>query len=137
MPFLTSALYFENAVGKLYEQADKYAYVQYKPGKRALPDLQVFLTQLAQLLQRRAWYKMLTDQRQMAQFTQEERLWIRDTWLTGPQAVSHKVLAAVLLPEDVFARLSMKLVMNETQEGMLVYHIFGNEQEAATWLRRI
>ncbi|TGD79690.1 hypothetical protein [Hymenobacter wooponensis] len=137
MPFLASSLYFENAVGKLYEQADSYAFVQYKSGKRAFPDLQAFLTHLAQLLRRRGWYKMLTDQRQMSQFTQEERLWIRDTWLTGPQAVSHELLAAVLLPEDVFARLSMKLVMNETREGILVYHIFGDEQEAAAWLRRI
>jgi hypothetical protein len=137
MPLTSSLLYFENAVGRLYEHTDGYVLVQYKPGKRLFLDMQAFLTHLGQLLRRRGWHKMLADQRQMSQFTEEERLWIQERWLAQSQATGHEMLAAVLLPEDVFARLSMNLVMNDAREGALIYHVFRDEVAAADWLKRM
>ena len=136
MPLAAHVLYFENAVGRLSEHANGYAVVYYKPGKRVLSDFQAFLTHLGNLLHRRNWHKVLTDQRAMAPFTDEERLWVRDFWLAAQPGVRRETLAAVLLPEDVFARLATNLVMHDAREGALVYHVFNEEHAAASWLRQ-
>lgn len=134
MTLTTHSLYFENAVGCISEYANHYAVVQYKPGKRKFVDFQTFGAHLRGLLQRRNWHKVLSDQRVLAPFTEEERAWIRAQWHTS--VVQQKVLVAVLLPQDVFARLATSLVMHDAHEGALVYRIFQNDAEAATWLRQ-
>lgn len=128
-------LYFENAVGQAREYADGYAGLHYKPGKRGFIEFQALLTHLGHLLHRRGWYKVLTDQRAMTPFTDEERAWIRERWINSP-STQREVITAVLLPEDVFARLSTNLVIHDAQQGSLTYHIFQDEEEAAAWLRR-
>jgi hypothetical protein len=137
MPLTIGRLYFENAVGQLAEHPNGYALVQFKPGKRDFIDFQSFLTHLGHLLRRRGWYKILVNQRQMAPFTEEERSFVHQHWLAQSQANQPDMVAAVLLPEDVFARLSMNLVMNDAREGALSYHVFMDEVKAAAWLRQI
>ncbi|GGF22065.1 hypothetical protein [Hymenobacter cavernae] len=136
MPLSTHLVYYENAVGRVSEHANGYAIVQYKPGKRLLGDFQALLTHLGHLLQRRSWHKVLTDQRAMTPFTDEERRWIREQWLTTQTERHQDVMVAMLLPEDVFARLATNLVMHEAQEGILHYQIFQDEVSAAAWLRQ-
>ena len=80
---------------------------------------------------------VLADQRQMAPFTEEEQSWIQDQWLAESQATDHDMVAAVLLPDDVFARLSANQVMNDAREGALAYHVFLDELEDALWLSRM
>lgn len=137
MPLTIDRLYFENAVGRLSEHPNGYALVQYKAGSRVLSDFQSFHTHLGHLLRRRGWFKMLADQRQMAPFTEEEQSWIQDQWLAESQAIDHDMVAAVLLPDDVFARLSANQVINDAREGALAYHVFLDEMEAALWLSRM
>ena len=136
MPLTSHTIYFENAVGRLSEHAHAYALVQYKPGKRAFTDFQALLTHLGHLLHRRNWHKVLTDQRAMPPFTDEEREWINQRWLHTPLGVRQERVAAVLLPHDVFARLSSNLVMHDAKEGTLTYHIFEDEAAAGAWLRQ-
>jgi hypothetical protein len=134
MPLTTHIIYFENAVGRISEHAEGYAVVQYKPGKRVLHEFQSFLTHLTHLLHRRGWYKVLTDQRAMSSFTEDERQWIRERWIAPVTEGQQETMAAVLLPHDVFARLASNQVMHDARTGTLVYHIFENEVEAAAWL---
>jgi hypothetical protein len=136
MPLTAQSVYFENPVGRLSEHAQGYAIVQYKPGKRVFSEFQALLTHLGHLLHRRNWHKVLTDQRVMTPFTDEEREWINQRWLHTPLGVRQERVAAVLLPHDVFARLSSNLVMHDAKEGALTYHIFEDEATAGMWLRQ-
>lgn len=128
-------LYFENPVGRVSEHPDGYAYIQYHPGPRKLHHLQAFLTHTSQLLRLRNWNKLLGDQRQMAPFTAEESEWIVEYWLSASNQ-GRSVYGAVLLPEDVFARLSVNNMLQEAKAAALTYRMFSNEAEALAWLRQ-
>jgi hypothetical protein len=129
-------VYFENPVGRIMEHPDGYAYVIYNPGPRKLDHLKSFLTHTSQLLHRRGWYKLLGDQRLMAPFTEEERLWIVDYWINRT-AEGSQIYGAVLIPEDVFARLSVSQMMGEAREAAMTYRLFESESDAAAWLRKL
>jgi hypothetical protein len=130
-------LYFENPIGRLYEHPDGYVVIDYNAGARQLREFQAFLNHLEHLLKRRGWNKMLANQRLLAPFTDEERSWIKEQWLQVSHALQREMVAAVLLPEDVFARLAMSTLMQGAREGVLLYQVFNDAQEAAAWLRQV
>ncbi|TGD80275.1 hypothetical protein [Hymenobacter wooponensis] len=130
-------IYYENPIGRLYEHPDGYAIVDYKAGPRQLSTYQAFLNHLENLLKSRGWNKMLANQRLLSPFTDEERVWIREQWLVVSHALQREMIAAVLLPDDVFARLGMNQLMHEAREGALVYRVFNSAQEAAAWLLKV
>ncbi|AHJ96657.1 hypothetical protein [Hymenobacter swuensis] len=132
-------LYFENAVGRLLEVAAPFncAIVQYKPGKRNFEEMQAFLTHTRQLLVSRNWYKILNDQRDMTAFSEQERQWIAEHWLNASPKGTPLHHVAVLLSHDVFARLSMNLIINEARELGLVYRLFEEEASATAWLQQL
>ncbi|MDQ2771461.1 MAG: hypothetical protein M3Y54_13295 [Bacteroidota bacterium] len=136
-PPLATKLYFENSVGRLLEHADGYVIFEYKPGKRQLSDLQALLTHTRNLLDRNKWHRMLGDQRLMAPFTDEETAWIVDYWLDGSRQRPGGIYGAVLLANDVFARLSMAQVMHEAKASALTYRLFDSEASAVAWLREV
>ncbi|MCC3160263.1 hypothetical protein LJ737_23705 [Hymenobacter sp. 15J16-1T3B] len=130
-------LYYENPIGRLYEHPNGYVVVDYNAGPRVLGDFQAFLNHLEHLLKRRGWNKMLANQRLLAPFTDEERTWIKDQWLQVSHALQREMIAAVLLPNDVFARLAMSTLMQGAREGALHYRVFNDALEAAAWLRQL
>lgn len=141
MPTSTSSqpvkLYFENAAGSLLEHPEGYVVVQYRAGKRKFEELQSFLTKAKELLQQRGWHKLLGDQREMAAYTEQERAWITENWLNKPARPGQPYYGAILLSHDVFARLSMNLIVNEARESGLVYRLFEDEAPAMAWLRQL
>ncbi|HEX8426125.1 hypothetical protein [Hymenobacter sp.] len=134
---LSLRLYFENPVGRILEHPDGYAVVQYKAGLRQLDHLQAFLTHAGRLLRLRNWYKMLGDQRLMAPFSDEERSWILEYWLARKENESQPLFGAVLLPHDVFARLSVSQIMQEAKAAAMTYRLFQDTEEAEAWLRQL
>jgi hypothetical protein len=135
MPYAALRLYFENAVGRLLEQpAGQYVVVQYYAGPRQLSDLRAFLTHAGHLLSRQEWHKLLGDQRLMSPFTPEESQWITEHWLGAAQRRTNVLYGAVLLPHDVFARLSVSQVMNETKAAAMTYRLFEEDEAAQQWL---
>ncbi|GAB3857670.1 hypothetical protein GCM10028822_31770 [Hymenobacter terrigena] len=130
-----SRLYFNNPVGRVLEHPDGYAHVIYEPGPRKLHHLQAFLTHTGQLLRLRGWNKLLGDQRLLAPFTPEESQWIVDFWLSAEQRGTDTIYGAVLLPHDVFARLSVSQVMTEAKAAALTYRMFDSEEAAQAWLQ--
>lgn len=124
-------IYFENLVGSLLEHPDGYAIIQYNAGKRALSDLQAFLTHASQLLRTRNWSKILADQTAMAPYTEEESAWVKQYWLARSD---RPIYGAIVLPEDVFARLSVNNLVSDAQEAALTYRVFDNTIDAAAWL---
>jgi hypothetical protein len=134
MPYSTLRLYFENAVGRLLENPRGYLVVEYKPGSRKLSELQAFLHHASQALARNAWNKLLGDQRLMAPFTPEESQWITEYWLSAAQLRTDTVYGAVLLPHDVFARLSVSQLMHDAKASAMTYRLFQEHAEAEAWL---
>lgn len=129
-------LYYQNPVGRLYEHPDGYVVVDYSTGQRRLGDLQAFLNHLEHLLKRRNWNRILANQSLMTPFTEEESTWIREHWLAVSRALQQEMVAAILLPEDVFARLALSTMLQGAREGALLYRGFSDVQEAAAWLRQ-
>jgi len=127
-------LYFENPVGRILEHPGGYVVVEYAAGPRDFATFQAFLTHTSQVLRRHKWHKMLADQRHMAPFTQQERAWINEFWLAQKAKDGYLLYGAVLLPEDVFSRLSTNLVLQDAQQSALTYRLFDDEKEAVAWL---
>ncbi|MBC6989030.1 hypothetical protein [Hymenobacter sp. BT491] len=130
-------LYFENPVGRILEHPDGIAWVQYQPGPRQFDHLKAFLTHTGRLLGLRGWRKLLGDQRLMAPFTPEESAWIVDYWLAHQGDDKQPLYGAVLLPHDVFARLSVSQMMHEAQAAALTYRLFEEVPAAEAWLRQL
>jgi hypothetical protein len=102
-------LYFENPVGRLLEQpVGGYLVVEYHDGPRKLSDLQAFLTQAGQLLALRGWDRLIANQGQMPAFTSEEAEWVSQYWFSRTQQRTDLLHGAMLLPHDVFERLSWR-----------------------------
>jgi hypothetical protein len=72
----------------------------------------------------------------MAPFTEEERVWIVDYWMNRASG-GNQMYGAVLVPRDVFARLSVSQMMSEAREAALTYRLFEDEISAAAWLHTL
>lgn len=131
----SSRIYFENPVGRILEHPSEYAVVAYNAGPRQLSHLQAFLTHTGQLLRRNGWFKLLGDQRLMSPFTEEEQKWIVEYWLAHAHETG--LYGAVLVPHDVFARLSVSQVMTEARAAALTYRMFDDEATAKSWLNSL
>ncbi|MCI1187912.1 STAS/SEC14 domain-containing protein [Hymenobacter sp. DH14] len=134
MPPATRSLYFENTIGRLWEEPEGYLRLEYKPGPRELVQFRALLTHAAQALSRHGWANMLVDQRQMAPFTPVEQAWMTGEWL--PKAVHEHGYrhGAVLVAHNVFARLAMTQLVFGTRDLPHTYRTFENEAEAVAWL---
>ncbi len=130
-------LYYENAVGRIWEHPDGFAVVQYKSGTRQLEYFQAFLTHVGRLLTQRGWARILSDQRPMTAFTPEESAWIVGYWLDQNQQRPDKVYGAVIIPDDMYAQLSVNQVMADAEVAALTYRLFESEPDAMAWLAQV
>ncbi|MFD2785459.1 hypothetical protein [Hymenobacter rubripertinctus] len=130
-------LYFENPAGRVAEHANGFAIVHYSSEPRDFTDFQAFMTHVRHLLVQRAWYRVVSDQRLMVPFTDEERTWIRGNFLVRVRPDGQPLHVAVLLAHNVFARLATNLVVSEAREAQLVYRMFEQESSALIWLAEL
>ena len=137
MPAPALSVYFENAVARLLEHPDGYAVFEYKPGPRIFTDFQAALTHTGNLLRRYDWYKILGDQRLMEPFTEQETKWVTEYWLAHNRQRVGGIYAAVLLAENVFARLAANQLRHEAQAAALTYRLFDTAADAAAWLQQL
>ncbi len=136
MPISTAAprLSFENAAGQVLEHPAKYALLLYKPGPRTLPDLQALITHIGHLLLRNRWYRILGDQHLMAPFTPEQSAWLVAHWEDYTTRYPGRIYAAVVLAQDVFARLAVSQLRQDIGVAELTYRQFPDLTAAAAWL---
>jgi len=131
-------LYFENPVGRVLEDPNGYALVQYTGGPRDFATFQAFLTHTHQLLRRHGWHKMLADQRHMVPYTEQERAWVSEHWLAQSASDGYELFGAILVPSEIYARLALNPVMEkEQQQSVLTYRLFEAEQDATSWLAQV
>ena len=135
LPLLVSIaalpIYFENAVATLREHPDGYVVFEYHPGPRLFAEFQAVLTHTGNLLRRKQWHKILGDQRLMTPFTEQETAWITNYWLDHARHRAGGIYAAVLLANDVFARLAATQLRHEAKAAALTYRLFESEADAA------
>jgi hypothetical protein len=121
LPTATPKFYSENTAGRLLEHPDGYVVLEYKPGPGQLSDLQALLAHVRNLLDRNQWHRLLGAQRQMAPYSDGERAWIVDYWLNSSRRRVGSLYSAIILANDVFARLSMTQVTDDTKASALIY----------------
>lgn len=128
-------IYFENGVGRIWEEPEQYLRLEYRPGAREEGHFQALLNHLAQALSRRGWHGVLVDQRAMTPFTPREQEWMRQ-WL--PRAVHDNGYryGAVVVAQNVFARLAMTQLVLSSRDLPHTYRTFETEEEALAWLVR-
>ena len=134
MPLATRSLYFENSVGRLWEEPGGYLRLDYKPGPREIVQFRALLTHAAQALSRHHWSGLLVDQRQMVPFSATEQAWMTNEWL--PKAVHEHGYrnGAVVVAQNVFARLAMTQLVLGTRHLPHTYRTFEDEGAAVAWL---
>ena len=131
---VSRSLYFENGIGRIWEEPEGYLRLEYRPGPREAVQFRALLTHTAHALSRRQWSKVLVDQRAMDPFNPTEQAWMSTEWL--PQAVSESGyrFGAVLVAQNVFARLAMTQLMMATRDLPHTYRTFESEETAMAWL---
>ena len=134
MQQVARSLYFENNVGRIWEEPHGFLRLEYRAGARELLQFRALLTHMAQALARRRWEKALVDQREMAPFSPAEHDWMTNEWLPRAVKESGYRYGAVLVAHNVFARLAMTQFVMATRDLPHVYRTFEKEDEAVTWL---
>jgi hypothetical protein len=134
MSNITRSLYFENSVGRIWEEPEGYLRLEYRSGLREGVQFRALLTHTAQALSRRQWSKILVDQRDMAPFNPSEQDWMTNEWL--PRAVQENGyrFGAILVAHNVFARLAMNQFMMASRNLPHTYRTFEAEEIAVDWL---
>jgi hypothetical protein len=134
MPSSTPQLSYENAAGQVLAHPAGYAQLIYKPGPRSLADLQALITQIGQLLIRHNWYRMLGDQRFMTPLLPEQSTCLVAYWTAYTQQRPRQLYAAVVLAQDVFARLAVSQLRQTMSGTKITYGQFADELAATAWL---
>jgi hypothetical protein len=108
-PSKVSHSYFKNAVGELLAHPlGHYITVEYYTGPRQPADLIAFITQAGQMLARWGWDKLSSERGQMPPLSPIEEAWLGTFWHSQPQPYATVLYGALLLPHDMFARLSWR-----------------------------
>ena len=70
----------------------------------------------------------------MSPSTEEETTWVAEYGLDVTRQRPSGIYAAVLLADNVFARLAATQLGYENEQAALTYRLFNDEDESATWL---
>lgn len=128
------SLYFENSVGRIWEEPTGYLRLEYRAGLRETVQFRALLTHTAQAMSRKQWNKMLVDQREMVPFNPIEQDWMTNEWL--PRAVNEHGYryGAILVAHNVFARLATNQFIMASRDLPHTYRTFETEDDATAWL---
>jgi len=127
-------VYFENAVGRIWEEPLNYLRLDYYAAPREEVAFRALLMHALQALVRRGWGKILIDQRKMAPYSDAERAWMMDEWLPRAIREGGYRYGAVVLAENPFARVSMTRLALASRELGNTYKTFDTENDAVDWL---
>jgi hypothetical protein len=126
--------YFENEAVRLSAHSSGIVWFQYRPGKRRFTDLQAVFEQLGNLLQQRGWRTILTDQRELTPFSEEESAWITEFWTAYFAQHGGSILGAVIASPNVFARSASSSLWHNNRQLPISYTISAEEAPAVAWL---
>lgn len=127
-------IYYENNVGRAVDDPLGFARLTYQPGVRPEDGFKALLGHVTKLLARREDGCLLVDQRLMTPFTPEEQKHVIQQWLPRIVAEGGYRFGAVLVAQNVFARLVTATVIAAVRDLAITYEYFEQEAEAITWL---
>ena len=127
-------LYYENGIGRIWEEPEGYLRLEYLPGPRETVQFRALLTHVSHALLRQRWSKMLVDQRDMAPLSSSEQEWMSNEWLPRAVTESGYRYGAVLVARNVFARLAMNQFVMANRNLGHTYRTFEAEDAAVEWL---
>jgi hypothetical protein len=127
-------IYYENPVGRAVDDPLGFARLMYQPGVRPRDGFQALLGHVTQLMARREDGCLLVDQRLMTPFTPEEQEHVIQQWLPRTVQEGGYRYGAVLVAQNVFARLATSTIISAVRDLSITYCYFEEEAEAITWL---
>lgn len=134
MRAVSRSIYFENSVGRIWEEPGHYLRLEYHNGFREQTHFRALLNHLAQALARRGWSRILINQQAMVPFNPSEQTWMTTEWLPRAVREAGYRYGAVVVAHDVFARLAMNQFVMATRDLPHTYRSFESEPEALAWL---
>ncbi|UOQ69228.1 STAS/SEC14 domain-containing protein [Hymenobacter volaticus] len=130
----TYRIYYENAVGRVVDDPLGFARLTYQSSVRVADSFHAFLGHVTRLMARRGDGCLLVDQRRMSPFTPDEQRYVIEQWLPRTVQEGGYRYGAVIVAEDVFARLATASVVTAVRELPMQYRYFEQEAEAIAWL---
>jgi hypothetical protein len=127
-------LYFQNSAGSVWEEPAGYFRLDYLPGARTEEQLRALLNHLLRAMVRRGWGRALVNQRDMVPLSRSEQAWMVNDWLPRAVLEGGYRYGALLVAQNVFARLAMTTVVGATRHLPHVYQVFEAEEQALAWL---
>jgi hypothetical protein len=127
-------LLYANAGGRIYNTTHNYIYLEWLPGANQVEAYRALFEQVLIALRRTHTHRVLSDQRQMPVTSPEVQRWVAEEWLpraTREAGYSH---CAVLLSQNVFARLAAVTWVSQHQPLPVTYRACASMEEAASWL---
>jgi hypothetical protein len=128
------SVYFENAIGRITEHPEGYAFVLYHDVPRQLFELRALLTHLGQLLLRRGWHRILVDMHLIKPLSEAEKALVTKEWYGRQIARPEQVCTAFCIAADVIARLSVHEVQIEARKQQNESNAFPSLEEARAFL---
>jgi hypothetical protein len=111
-----------------------FARLTYQAGQRSRDAFESLLTHVTRLLAQRKDGCLLVDQRLMTPFTPDEQGFVIQLWLPRTVAEGGYRFGAVILAQNVFARLATATVIAAVRDLAITYQYFEQEAEAVNWL---
>ncbi len=130
----TYQVYYENPVGRAVDDPMGFARLTYQAGQRSHGSFIALLGEVRRLMAERKDGYLLVDQRLMSPFTPDEQGYVIQQWLPRLVADAGYRFGAILVAQDVFARLATATVVAAVRDLPITYQFFEQESEAVTWL---
>lgn len=127
------AVYFENAIARITEHSEGYAFILYYDVPRQISDLRALLTHLGQLLLRRGWYRILVDMYSIQPLTEPEKAMLAKEWYGGGIARPQRMCTAFMMAKDAVTRLSIREIQIYARKQN-DSHAFQSLEEARAYL---
>ncbi|GAB2465115.1 hypothetical protein GCM10011375_35010 [Hymenobacter qilianensis] len=127
-------IYYENPVGRAVNDPLGFARLMYQAGSRPEDDFKALLNNVTKLMARREDGCLLVDQRLMSPFTPEEQEYVIQQWLPRLVEKGGYRYGAVLVAQNVFARLATSTIIAAVRDLSITYQYFEQEAEAVNWL---
>jgi hypothetical protein len=127
-------IYYENPVGRVVDDPMGFTRLAYQPGTRPEDEFKALLSHVTKLMARREDGCLLVDQRLMTPFTPEEQEYVIQQWLPRIVEAGGYRYGAILVAQNVFARLATSAIIAAVRDLSITYQYFEQEAEAITWL---
>lgn len=127
-------IFFENIAGRVLVQPAGYLCSCWSASPHSLADTQALLLHVSKGLRHYSWGKVLSNQLEMPPFTAEEQAWITQEWLPHAAHEAGYRTGAILLTNNLYARLATAFVTTHVQGLPVRYRSFDNEADATAWL---